>query len=121
MKRSREAFDAEADPKQVYIVIELSDAVCPGTAGTGSRSAASGEAPPVDAGVDDVAPEPDRMKTVSGDGGDGAKRRDDMAPSEAAVPSDLEAAYKEIDESFDEAAEPFWEDVPDQPTEVHPC
>ena len=111
MKRSRESFDA--DPI---------DAVGPGAASSGSGSAASGEAPPVDAGVDDVASHPDRMKTGSGDGGDGAERRDDMAPSDAAAPSDLVAAYKEIDKSFDEAAGPvFWEDVPDEQTEVHPC
>lgn len=111
MKRSRESFD-----------VEPIDAVGPGTASSGSGSGASGEAPPVDAGIDDVAPQPDRMKTGSGDGGDGAERRDDMAPSDAAAPSDLVAAYKEIDESFDEAAEPvFWEDVPEEQTEVHPC
>ena len=121
MKRPREAFDAEADQKPVSVIVESSDAVGPGAACSGSGSAASGEAPPVDAGVNDVAPEPDRMKTMSRDGGDGAERRDDMAPSNAAAQSDLVAAYKEIGESFDEAAEPFWEDIPDEPTEVHPC
>ena len=114
MKRSRESFDAEADQKAVSVVGEPSDAVGPVAAGSGSGTAASGEAPPVDAGVGDVAPEQDRKKTVSGDGGDG--------PSDAAVPSDLEAAYKEIDPSYEEAAEyAMWGHVPAAPTEVHPC
>ena len=99
MKRSRVCFDAEADQKAAPIVGEPSHAVGPVAAGSGSASgtAASGEAPPVDAGVGDVAPETDRKKTVSGDGGDG--------PSDAALLSDLEAAYNEIDESYEEAAE----------------
>jgi hypothetical protein len=66
MKRLREAFDAEADQKPVSVIVELSDAVGPVAAGSGSGTAASGEAPPVDAGVDDVAPEPNWMKTMSG-------------------------------------------------------
>ena len=51
----------------------------------------------MDVGVGDVDSEPDRKKTVSGDGGDG--------PSHTALPSYLEAAYNEIDESYEEAAE----------------
>lgn len=109
MKRSRESFDAEADQKAAPVVGEPSVAVGPVAAGSGSGTAASGEAPPVDAGVGDVAPEQDRKKTVSGDGGDG--------PSDAALPSELEAAYNEIEESYEEAAEyAMWGHVSAAPT-----
>ena len=109
MKRSRASFDAEADPKAALVVGEPSVAVGPVAAGYGSGTAASGEAPPVDAGVGDVAPEQDRKKTVSGDGGDG--------PSDAALPSELEVAYNEIEESYEEAAEyAMWGHVSAAPT-----
>ena len=74
----------------------------------------------MDVGVGDVAPEPDRKKAVSVDGGDG--------PSHGALPSDLETAYKEIDESYEESTEyAMWGHVSDMltqkatamPTEVH--
>ena len=79
------------------VVSEPFDVVGLDAAGSSSGTAASGEAPPMDVGVGAVASEPDRKKSVSGDGRAG--------PSNAAVPSDLKASYAEIDESYKEAAE----------------
>ena len=120
MKRSREYFDAEEDQKAAPIVSEPSSALGLVAAGSSSGTAAFDKAPPVDAGVGDVAPELDRKKTMSSDGGDGL--------SHAALPSALEAAYNEITESYEEADEyAMWGHVSTAltqkatvaPTEVH--